>query len=348
MRTVQRYLGACCCLGIIVLLGTCDLFASLRSPLDGTVKQTATVALLAGGAWGMADGTGTSAQFNNPYDMCSDGTNLYVADTWNDSIRKVVIATGVVTTIAGLSGTSGYVNATGTSARFNRPEGICTDGTSLYVADTANYCIRQIVIGSGVVTTLAGTNSPGYVNATGTAARFNFPYHICRVGTDFYVTDGANNAVRSITAAGVVTTFAGDTAGSAGSADGVGTTARFNTPFFICPIGAGLYVQDNNGARYVTIPDASVTTAHDASGGALGTWIGGAAYDGAGILYVASASSITKVLEPLSSTTKWDKLMLQTPQNNVYTLCLAGTDLFFIDLDHFGIYKLTGTTDTWW
>ena len=73
-----------------------------------------------------------------------DGTNLYVADTYNHTIRKVVISTGVVTTLAGTAGTSGTTDATGTSAKFNLPIGTTTDGTNLYVVDRYNHAIRKI------------------------------------------------------------------------------------------------------------------------------------------------------------------------------------------------------------
>ncbi|MCB1194180.1 MAG: hypothetical protein KDK90_27335, partial [Leptospiraceae bacterium] len=87
------------------------------------------------------DATGTSASFNYPYAITTDGTNLYVADTGNNKIRKVVISSGVVTTLAG-SGSIGSTDATGTSASFYNPNGITTDGTKLYINDLFNHKIR--------------------------------------------------------------------------------------------------------------------------------------------------------------------------------------------------------------
>lgn len=118
---------------------------------------------------GSTDGTGTAARFNAPYGITSDGTNLYVADSVNRTIRQVVIATGVVTTLAGLAGSAGSTDGTGSAARFQSPQGITTDGTNLYVSDL-NHTIRQIVIATGVVTTLAGSaGSTGSTDGTGTA-----------------------------------------------------------------------------------------------------------------------------------------------------------------------------------
>ena len=102
------------------------------------------VTTLAGtGSPGSSNGTGTSASFNSPIGITTDGTNLYVADQENHLIRKIVISTGAVTTVAG-TGSSGSANGTGTSASFNAPAEITTDGTNLYVADRNNHLIRQI------------------------------------------------------------------------------------------------------------------------------------------------------------------------------------------------------------
>ena len=90
-----------------------------------------------------SDGTGTSASFYNPSGITTDGTNLYVSDYGNNLIHKIVISTGVVTTLAG-TGSSGSANGTGTSASFDYPWGITTDGTNLYVADHGNHLIRKI------------------------------------------------------------------------------------------------------------------------------------------------------------------------------------------------------------
>ncbi len=134
--------------------------------IQGTVLSLSTaVTTLAGSSLGSTDATGTSASFNGPIGITTDGTNLYVADR-NHRIRKIVISTGVVTTLAGSS--EGSTDATGTSASFNNPNGITTDGTNLYVAEQSNHRIRKIVISTGVVTTLAGSSS-GSTDATGTS-----------------------------------------------------------------------------------------------------------------------------------------------------------------------------------
>lgn len=165
------------------------------------VIATQQVTTLAGtaGVSGNADGTGGSALFNAPRGISTDGTNLYVADTDNHTIRRIVIATGAVTTLAGTAGTSGSADGTGAAARFGYPRAISTDGTNLYVADTDNQTIRGIVIGSGVVTTLAGTAGvPGAANGTGAAARFRTPLGVTNTDSRLYVTDSFNATVRAI------------------------------------------------------------------------------------------------------------------------------------------------------
>jgi hypothetical protein len=162
------------------------------------VIATGEVTTLAGtGSVGYTDGTGTAAAFYSPTGITNDGTNLYVADGNSHTIRQIVIATGVVTTLAGTAGTTGSTDATGAAASFNSPSGITTDGTNLYVVDRNNQIIRQVVIATGVVTTLAGTaGTTGSTDDTGTAALFNYPRGITTDGTNLYVTDGFNQTIR--------------------------------------------------------------------------------------------------------------------------------------------------------
>src|SRR3972149_83535 len=209
------------------------------------VISTGVVTTIAGSTTsGSTDATGTSAKFYYPTGITTDGTNLFVADQYNHTIRKIVISTGVVTTIAGSAGSSGSTNATGTSARFNYPQGITTDGTNLFVADSLNHTIRKIVISTGVVTTIAGSTTSGSTDATGTSARFYYPQGITTDGTNLFVADYGNYTIRKIViSTGVVTTIAGST--TSGSTDATGTSARFYYPYGITTDGTNLFVADS-------------------------------------------------------------------------------------------------------
>jgi hypothetical protein len=235
------------------------------------VISTGVVTTIAGSVLlsGSADGTGSAARFNLPNTIATDGANLYVTDAGNSTIRKIVISTGVVTTIAGSAGMSGSTDGTGSAARFYRPSGIATDNTNLFVADYGNNTIRKIVISTGVVTTIAG--SPGVSGATdgiGTAAHLNGPTGITTDNTNLFVTENTNETIRKIViSTGAVTTIAGSP-GLAGSTDGVGSAARFNDPAGITTDGTNLYVCDtlNHTIRKVDICTGAVTTIAGSAG----------------------------------------------------------------------------------
>src|ERR1019366_9138082 len=145
-----------------------------------TLGGSSTVSTLAG-IMG-PDGTGAVATFGGPTGTTTDGTNLYVTDQNNNTIRKIVIATGAVTTLAGQTRVSGAADATGTAATFNQPTDITTDGTNLYVVDSGNNKIRQIVIATAQVSSLTGTANTqmgiGSTDGAGTAAMFKAPIGI--------------------------------------------------------------------------------------------------------------------------------------------------------------------------
>ncbi|MBI5178325.1 MAG: fibronectin type III domain-containing protein [Nitrospinae bacterium] len=245
------------------------------------VISTGAVTTVAGsGAAGSADGTGTAATFKLPVGITTDGTNLYVVDNNNHTIRKIVISTGVVTTIAGAALTSGSTDGTGTAARFKNPLGVTTNGSNLFVADGSNFTVRKIVplmggavpkplASGGVVTTFAGSAGiSGSTDATGTAARFTTPNGITTDGANLYVVDFGNYTIRKIViSTGAVTTIAGS-AGVTGSADGTGTAATFNGPTSITTDGTNLYVADfyNNTIRMIVISSGVVTTLAGAAG----------------------------------------------------------------------------------
>lgn len=226
------------------------------------VIATGAATTLAGqtGVAGNADATGTLATFTYPYAVTTDGTFVYVADGAH-LIRRIEIATGVVTTIAGQAGICTYVDGTGTAATFCNPHGLTTDGVNLYVADSGNHVIRKIVLGTGVVSTVAGNGTLGYLDANGISAQLNSPQGITMDGANLYVTDANNQRIRKVAlATGDVTTISGS--GTQGSVDGTAASAQFDIPLGIVTDGVNLYIVEYAAStvRKVVIATGDVTT----------------------------------------------------------------------------------------
>ena len=245
------------------------------SKLGGAIQGTplplanpVTVKTFAGSSAGFSNISTSAgiATFNHPIAVTTDGDNLYVADYLNNAIRKIVIKTRTVTTIAGSTvGSAGSADATGTDAVFRSPNGITIDhNKNLYVTDSGNYTIRKIDLNTDpvTVTTLAGTvGVPGTIDATGINARFNVLNGITTDGTSLYVTDSNNTIRRIVIATGAVTTLAG-APGTTGSIDNIQSAARFNQPARITTDGANLYVADfgNSVIRKIALATGTVTT----------------------------------------------------------------------------------------
>lgn len=231
--------------------------------------NTTAVTTLAGGVEGYTDGVGTLARFDGPSGVAIDGGNLFVVDSDNSTIRKIVIGTQVVTTLAGAPGQYGYLNATGAAARFDYPGGLATDSAgNVYVS--SNSVIRKATPG-GEVSTLAGTvdTCPDGID-TSPSASFCYPEGIATDSAgNVYVADTYNNAIRKVTSTGLVTTLAGIVGAECGVADGTGTSASFCFPSGVATDSAGnLYVADtsNSTIRKIVISTGVVTTLAGAAG----------------------------------------------------------------------------------
>ncbi len=307
---------------------------------NNTIRQvtpTGVVTTLAGraGSSGTNDGTGSDARFNFigeesfPSGVAVDSAgNLYVADTYNNTIRKVtpVGTNWVVTTLAGLAGSSGTNDGTGSTARFSLPQGVAVDSAGdVYVADSGNFAIRKVTPG-GVVTTLAGlAGSSGTADGTGSAARFGGYEGLSGVvppqgvvgpqgvaadsAGNVYVADTCNSTIREINFMAVVNTLAGQAGGGPGSVDGTDSTARFNQPQGVAADSAGkVYVADTGNSTIRRINPAGVVSTLAGLALNIGTNDGvgsdarfcypaGVAVDSAGNVYVADQfnSTIRKV-----------------------------------------------------
>ena len=284
-----------------------EISNAVTSGTSLTLNAGYTFRTLAGtSGYGSADGTGAVARFHGPNDLAADSAgNLYVVDSFNNTIRKITPA-GVVTTLAGLAGTSGFADGTNSDARFNAPAGICLDAAAnIYVADAGNNLIRKITP-VGVVTTLAGHGGAnGFADGTNSSVLFSGPSDVTADAFgDIYVADAGNNTIRFVTPAGVVTTYAG-TPGIAGSADGSLTNALFYFPESLnLDVSNNLYIADtfNSTIRKIT-PAGTVSTLAGVPGfpgNADGTGTNayfrlpeGIGTDAAGNIYVADTGNNT-------------------------------------------------------
>jgi len=210
--------------------------ADTRNSTIRKITSAGVVTTLAGLAEsiGSTDGTGSAARFFYPTSVAVDTAgNIFVADSYNYTIRKITSA-GVVTTLAGSAGSGGSTDGTGSAARFNQPMSVAVDTAgNVFVADTLNDKIRKVT-SAGVVTTLAGTS-------------LNLPHGVAvDTAGNVFVADTFNHTINKITSAGVVTTLAGR-AGSAGSTNGIGSAARFDDPYGVAVDTAGnIFVADTS------------------------------------------------------------------------------------------------------
>ena len=204
------------------------------------------------GGPGNLDGCSTAARFSHPEGVAVDAAGvIYVADTGNQLIRKITTA-GVVSTLAGQSGVKGGADGTGNTATFSDPTGITVDAAGIvYVTDATGSTLRRITP-TGVVSTLAGSfGTSGSANGQGAAANFATPLGIAHdTAGNLYVADQGNSAIRMITPAGVVTTFAAllDAANKAPVASGLAIDGTGN-------VYVGVRTNPQNGGDEGTLYD---------------------------------------------------------------------------------------------
>ncbi len=283
--------------------------ADTRNQAIRKITSAGTVTTLAGSVpdyGNLIDAIGAAARFNRPTSVAVDGNgNVFVADTLNDTIRRITPA-GMVTTVAGSPTAFGSADGTGSDARFNEPSGVAADSTgNVYVADTGNFTIRKISP-TGLVTTLAG--SPGLggsLDGMGSAARFALPSDLAvDANGNIYVADTGSSTIRRIAPNGAVSTLAGSP-GHPGSDDGIGSAARFNRPQGVAVDGTGnVYVADTTneiirkvtpGGQVTTLAGAPGLAGHDDGAGSAARfdYPADVAVDGSGNVFVADADGST-------------------------------------------------------
>ena len=245
-----------------------DLYFTDRSNsrIRKIAMATGIISTVAGTAATGYNGDGilaTAAQLNNPNEVSFDASgDMYIADWLNNRVRKVNMSTGVISTIAG-TGAAGY-NGDGiaaTAAQINGPCGITFDNAgNIYIAEYGGARVRKITIGTGLISTIAGTGSFGY-NGDGiaaTAAQLNGCAYIkFDAAENMFIGDGINNRVREIIkSTGIISTIAGT--GTVGyNGDGIpAATAQLNRPFYILfdQPKCNMYIADyyNNRIRLIS------------------------------------------------------------------------------------------------
>ncbi len=222
---------------------------SIRKIIVGNTPETTTVSTVAGGIGGAwADGDATVAKFWAPYSVVVSSVEpvLYVADTYNNRIRRIVLGdtpeTTVISTIAG-TGVNTSVDGYGDVATFNNPLGmtIAPDGKTLYVSELSGHRLRRVIPGNSsaetVVSTVAGGNSAGHVDGSGDVAQFRTLYGMCldSSGKVLFACEyqGTHSSIRRIElgdfpAQTSVSTFSGNDV--TGYLDGSGDVAMFRQP----------------------------------------------------------------------------------------------------------------------
>lgn len=277
-----------------------------------------TVTTFAGnGTPGYMDANGTSAEFYNPLGMATDAAgNIYVADAFNNRIRKIT-PDGTVSTFAG-NGTAGYTDGNAlTEAEFYYPQGLAFDATgNLYVADYGNNVIRKITP-AGVVSTFAGNGTAGYVNGAAlTAAEFSGPSGIAfDKSGNLIIADRNNNIIRKVNTSASVSSVAGTQL--AGFLDATvnptnGVYGAFSQPngIAIDLTSGNIYVADlgNNAIRQITPGNVISTVAGGPQQESVIGFPAAITIDAQSNLFIADESgrvielTANKVLYPLAGT----------------------------------------------
>jgi sugar lactone lactonase YvrE len=275
----------------------------LRKVTNGTITTVA-----GNGTLGFSGDSGlaTNAELNSGFGWTQTAVdsagNLYIADAFNNRVRKV--AGGIITTVAG-TGAAGYSgdNGPAISAKLNSPQGVAVDSAgNLYIAEAGNNVIRKV--SNGMITTLAGNGKFGFSGDNGPAisAEFKVPYGLAvDLAGNLYIADNGNNRIRKV-ANGVITTVAGNGKDGFSGDNGLATSAELSIPYAVAVDSAGnLYIADTGNSRIRKVANGVIATV---AGGGSGPGNGdggsptgallfpeGIAVDSAGNLYIADAAN---------------------------------------------------------
>ena len=297
--------------------------AYIADTVNQRIRQVSTsgiISTVAGsGAPGFSgdNGPAAKAQLFYPYGIAVDASGfLYIADTGNQRVRKVV--NGTINTIAG-NGTSGYSGdgSSAVNASLNAPVSLAVDSAgNVYISDFGNHVVREVSV-SGIISTIAGNGTQGYSGdgAKATAAQLNGPEGLALDSSgNLYIADSGNHVVRMVTPTGAISTFAGNNGLGYSGDGGQAIQAQLATPTGLAIDSAGnLYISDSgvNVVRRVAPGGVITTVAGTGSAGYSGDGgpatqatfdaAAGIALDNAGSLYVTDAgNNVVRLLQPVS------------------------------------------------
>ena len=289
-------------------LNNCIRFVSASSGIIYTIAGNGNPG--SGGDGGPA----VNGLLNNPTSIAINKVgNLFISDTYNNTIRKIDLHTNIIYTVAGSDSLQGFYGDGGLAdtAQFSNPTGLTFDQSgNLYVADTYNYRIRKINVTNGVISTVAGNGSTDGYSGDGhpaDSASLNLPQGLA---VDFagntYIADTYNNRIRKIAAStNIISTIAGNgTTGFIG--DSIAATfAALNFPTSVyLDTSNNLYIADtynqrirviNQQTNYITTLAGNGSISYSGDG-AMATFSNlwgpqGIASDTAGNLYISDTQN---------------------------------------------------------
>jgi trimeric autotransporter adhesin len=250
---------------------------TVNNRIRKVTKSTGIISTVAGTGETRYSGDGglaTSAKVYSPTGVAVDASgNIYIADAENHRIRMVTNpgSTGVISTVAG-NGEFGYSGDGGlaTSAQLNYPYGVAVDALgNIYIADGENHRIRKVTNpgSTGMISTVAGNGESGYSGdgVLATSSRLNSPFGVAvDASGNIYIADIHNNRIRMVTnpgSSGIISTVAGDGAGSFSGDQGLATSGQLNNPYGLCLDALGnIYIADTYNHRVRKVGEAPPTS----------------------------------------------------------------------------------------